>query len=123
MALRHRHRKGDWLVEDEVTGYVHYRSQMTRRWDGAWVHKKNFETRQPQEFVDAGTDPQVVYPTRPQEALGRACFPAPEFVGNTNVIPSKTGPGWQIWDLPIGEMEVGCSFSVRPTPGLYRTEE
>lgn len=67
MPVRRRHKVGDWLVTDDESGIVNYRSEMVRRWDGLMVRQDQYETRQPQEFVKAKTDPYAVSPIRPDE--------------------------------------------------------
>jgi hypothetical protein len=51
MPIRNRHKVGDWLVADDESGFVHYASETVQLWDGSRVHKDNYETRNPQEFV------------------------------------------------------------------------
>lgn len=104
---------GEHLVRDDESGAVYYASEMTKRWDGAVVHKKNDERRHPQEFVRAGTDPQPVTPVRsdlPYPAALPATFSL--FVGDTSV-PTPSGAASHLFDVGVGSMSVGGTFVVR----------
>lgn len=113
MPVRHRHKIGDHLVQDDDTGITHYGSQMVELWDGRVVHKNQYETRQPQEFVKAFGDPYPAYPIRVAENVPAACVAAPVVVGNTTIPYGPKGPAWHIYDVGIGEMKIGCSFVIR----------
>lgn len=112
MPVRHRHKRGEHLVQDDDTGFVHYSSEMVRLWDGRIVHRREYETRQPQEFIKSLGDPYPVSPIRVMEALPEASLAPPIFVGVTN-IPAPRGPAWHIYDFGIGKMEIGDTFQVR----------
>lgn len=111
MPRRNRFRIGDWLVEDEESGKVYYRSQIKERWDGALVSRKSWETRQPQEFVEALSDPQALTDIRPAETVAVAANVEPIFIGATN-IPTPTGPASHLFRPGIGEMAIGLTFRV-----------
>lgn len=66
---RRRPRRGEWLVRDDESGFVHRSSDVTTRWDGAVVHRDNNEQRNPQEFVTAYNDPVPVSPIRPRQDI------------------------------------------------------
>ena len=91
MPIRHRHKVGDYLVVDDGTGIIHYASETRRIWNGLLYHEKNYETRQPQEFVYALGDPYPVSQVRPAALVSAAVNVEPLFVGNTNV-KTKTAP-------------------------------
>jgi hypothetical protein len=111
MPLRHRHRVGRHLMEDEESGIVTYDDKIVKRWDGALVRRKAFETRQPQEFVRAKSDPKALKDIRPaQEAPQVSLGPALR-VGTTNV-PAPKGIGYRLTRTGIGTMRIGGSFVV-----------
>lgn len=91
MAIRNRHRVGDYLFLDDESGLVHYRSEMRQIWNGTWRHERNFETRQPQEFVRARNDPRALLNVRPEPRTPAVCAFTPPNVGSTTV-PTKPTP-------------------------------
>ncbi len=97
MPSRHRHRIGRHLVTDDYTGHTYYDDEMIQIWDGSIVHRRHFETRQPQEFVQAMTDPQPVSPHRPTALLNAVSLTRPTTVGNTDTAAPQGlgGPGWR----------------------------
>ena len=83
--MRNRHAVGDWLVVDAESGFVHYGSEMRKRWDGFYVHKSNYETRNPQEFVRAERhDESVPFSDRPGTSIITSAFST--FVGSTSIL-------------------------------------
>ncbi len=112
MPIRNRWISGDYLMRDDESGKIHYRSEMVRRWDGLFVRKDQYETRQPQEFVQARADPAALYDVRPDQAISEPCGDNIEFVGNTT-IPVPRGAAWHLYDVGVGDMEIGCSWLIR----------
>lgn len=110
MAIRGRFRRGRHLVTDDWTGRVHYDDEMVKNWDGAIVHRRNYETRQPQEFVEAKDDPQPADPQRQDQFTASVSNLAPTVVGATNV-PAPRGPAYHLY-LGIGNMTIGTDFIV-----------
>ena len=111
MPRRNRFRIGDWLVEDEESGKVYYHSQIKERWDGALVSRKSWETRQPQEFVEALNDPQALTDIRPADTVAAAQDVEPIYIGATSVV-TPTGPATHIFRRGIGSMAVGLTWIV-----------
>lgn len=103
MPIRNRHRVGDYLMVDDESGFVHYRSEMVKIWDGTWRHKKMFETRQPQEFVQAPADPKALRHIRPDTPAPVPVNTVSAFIGETN-IPLKTTPAGHLFKGGIGQM-------------------
>jgi hypothetical protein len=93
------------MVDDE-SGLVHYASEMVRIWDGTWRHHKNFETRQPQEFVRAKRDPVPLRHVRPEKKTAAVDL-SYDFIGQTN-IPIVQGPATHLYTYGegIGEMVI-----------------
>jgi hypothetical protein len=91
MAIRNRHKVGDYLMQDDESGFVHYASEMMEIWDGTFRHRNNFETRQPQEFVRAKNDPRALVDVRIEIPSSAAANVESAFVGETGV-PTPTGP-------------------------------
>lgn len=59
-------RAGQHKLVCDVCGEVHISSQMRRRWDNLMVCSKDWEMRQPQDFVRGVPDNQAVRPSRPE---------------------------------------------------------
>lgn len=49
-------KQGDYWMICDVSGVAYRRSEMVKRWDGYWVHKKYWNPRQPQDFVRGRND-------------------------------------------------------------------
>lgn len=60
--------KGDWDAICDVCGFKRKASQLRKRWDGLMVDDKCWEPRQPQDFVRAKIDTQVVPWSRPEQS-------------------------------------------------------
>lgn len=110
--MRRGIRVGDHLMVDDETGKVHYASDMVELWDGRWVHKSHYETRQPQEFVRALNDPEALRDVRPETPTETAFLARTTYIGATTVVASF-GPADHIFDPGIGSMAIGRSFIVR----------
>lgn len=39
-----------WMISD-LSGFAHRKEEMKKTWDGFWVHKSEWNPRQPQDFV------------------------------------------------------------------------
>jgi len=113
MPIRNTHRIGDYLMVDDDSGEVRYRSQLKKRWDGAWVQRKSWETRQPQEFVRPGTDPHPPSEVRSDGFTTQACSTIGIFIGATTVPVPSNGAAAHLFDPGVGSMEIGCTFYVR----------
>ena len=111
MPSRHRHRVGRYLIVDDESGIVAYDDQIVKRWDGALVRKKAYETRHPQEFVRARNDPKPLKEVRPAVPSPQAALGPTYFVGNTNV-PAYKGMGYRLTQVGIGQMTIGQTFVV-----------
>lgn len=107
MAIRNRHKVGSHLMLDDESGFVHYREDMRRIWDGTFRHKKNFETRQPQEFVYARDDPKALRHIRPEPVCPVPNNNPSGYIGETNV-QTPTSPAGHIFisNIGIGEMVI-----------------
>ena len=112
MPIRNTHKVGDWLIEDEESGHIVYRSQVRKIWNGTYRRAKSYETRQPQEFVRAKNDPKALSEVRPAEPAAKACNSIDLFVGSTTV-PAPKGPAAHLYDPGVDDMEIGCTFVVR----------
>lgn len=114
MPIRNRWMVGDYLMLDDESGLVHPRSQMVKLWDGTWRHKRNFETRQPQEFVQARNDPKALLHIRPDDVAQQPSNVISATVGGSaTTVPAPTGPASHLFDPAIGEMKVGFTYVVR----------
>lgn len=105
MPIRNTHRVGDYLMRDDESGLIHYRSDMVKRWDGLWVHKTQFETRHPQEFVRARNDPKALRNVRPEDLAASPVNCISGGTGETSVRPPD-GPASHLFRAGIGKMVV-----------------
>lgn len=113
MSRRTRFRIGRHLVRDDESGITYYDDQVVKRWDGQLVHKdKGNETRHPQEFVRAKSDPKALKRIRTDIPWPTPINTVPVLVGETNV-PAPYGPAAHLFDPGIGDMEIGKDFIVR----------
>ena len=90
-GFRNRHKVGSHLMLDDESGFVHYREDMRRIWDGTYRRKDQFETRQPQEFVYARNDPKPLRHLRPEPNVAEIQATSAGCIGNTTVV-RVTGP-------------------------------
>ena len=113
MPARRPLRVGDYLMVDDESGRTYYRSEMVRRWDGAWVHWTQDEPRHPQEFVKALRDPAALRDTRPADLVKVPVNQAPNFVGVTTV-PAPRGPAWHLFKpTGVGYWRIERDFIVQ----------
>jgi hypothetical protein len=59
------YKRGSWSANCDVCGFKFHSDELLLRWDGARVCEKDFEVRQPQDFVRGVPDPQAPPWTRP----------------------------------------------------------
>ena len=85
MPIRNTHRVGRYLMRSDYNGLIYYDDEMVQIWNGAWVHHTEYETRNPQEFVQARNDPRAMRHVRPEDLVAK---PVPAFgcIGNTTVL-------------------------------------
>lgn len=111
--MRRGQKIGDYLMVSDESGLTFWASEMRQRWDGAWVHTSEWEIRNPQDFVKARKDPTPSNPARPRAEVVAAC---PEYFNlyvNGTTVPTPFGPASHLFDVGIGEAEIGCNFIVR----------
>lgn len=49
---------GDWYIQDDITGQKIRASTMRKTWDGFYTDPRNWNPRQPQDFVRGVKDTQ-----------------------------------------------------------------
>lgn len=77
---------GDYLADCDGCGKTFYASELKKRWDGLMVCTRDWEPRQPQDFVKAFNDKQAVPWSRPE--------PSDTFVTTTTIYTvDPTPPG------------------------------
>lgn len=104
-GIRNRHRVGRYLVLDDESGFVMYDDDKRTIWDGTIRHRKNFETRQPQEFVYARNDPRPLRDIRPEPNVTAPDNTVSGSVGETTV-PTRPAPGGHLFKAGIGKMVI-----------------
>lgn len=60
---------GKYKMVCDLCGAVYLNSEMAEQWDGAWVCKKCFTHRHPQDFPKVAYDDQTVPVARPDKVL------------------------------------------------------
>lgn len=111
--IRRGHRRGDYLVRDDITGKITYASKITRDGYGFYTEARDADPRHPQEFIQSLRDPMPVELVLPQVPQPDPDMTVPIYIGLTNVKTPMTGPGAITYDVGVGEMEIGLSFIVR----------
>ena len=113
--MRNTHKLGDNLSVDDLTGFVHYASEMRKTWDGLIVHKDVYEhhIRNPQEFVKARREVDVVANPRAPAPLDQSCSLVPAYIGNTTILTPILGNAARYLAKGVGSMSIGCDFVVR----------
>src|SRR3990167_8724454 len=112
MAVRNGWRPGRHLVVVDVTRITHWDDEVRKVWDGSIRHKRDYETRHPQEFVKAKGDPYPVKDARPAATLDTPSNFSGVLVEGIGV-PVPQGPAYHLFNPGIGSMVVGKSFVVR----------
>mgnify|MGYP003490115036 CR=1 FL=1 len=74
---------GDFWRICEVCGFRYRASETSKRWDGLFVCREDFETRHPQDFVRGRTDRINVPNPRPE--------PPDVFIGPTEQLMTEDG--------------------------------
>ncbi len=103
MAIRNTHRVGDFLLQDDESGFVHYASEMRKIWDGTFRRADQFETRQPQEFVRARNDPKALRHVRPEPIDAVPNNTVSGLIGGSTV-PTPQSPSGHLFKAGIGGM-------------------
>lgn len=97
MAQWPNYKSGDWLAICDSCGVKYKASELKKRWDGLMVCPKDFEPRQPQDFVRARSDQQAVRWSRPEAADVFIPVPALAIAGSAiagiAIASSSIGPG------------------------------
>lgn len=65
----HEQRKGDYRVICDASGFLCWASETVRQWDGARVHRRYVDKRNPQDFVRSVRDNQSVPNPRPEQKV------------------------------------------------------
>lgn len=113
MTRRNKHRPGQWLVEDEVTGLWHYSSEITRDYLGRLVNAKTEDKRNMQDFVAALRDGGPVPFMHIADPVPEPNLCLPDVVAMTSAAINTDSPGYRVQDVGIGDMSVGSTFCVR----------
>lgn len=100
-GIRNRHRVGHYLMLDDESGFTHYDDDMRQIWDGTHRRQNQFETRQPQEFVYARSDPKALRHIRPEPDVAAPNNNPSGFIGETDV-PTPTSPAGHIFEASTG---------------------
>lgn len=84
MSYKPRYEKGDWKAICDSCGRELLASELQKRWDGLMVCSRDWEPRQPQDFVKAIIDHQAIPWSRPE--------PSDSFVSVNSVYTIDTVP-------------------------------
>lgn len=112
MARRSGWKRGDWLVRDEESGFTTYASKVAYDYYGVLKDKRQLDHLNPQDFAKPKEDPYPVFPVAPPLREYNLCYTlAGPSVGNTGVV-RPMGPATSLYEIGIGEAEIGCTFFV-----------
>lgn len=121
MRKRRGWKRGEWLVRDEESGFIEYGSNVTRDYYGVLTRKDQADSKHPQLFVRAQSDPYIQYPqANPSYTYDVSAYNVSAFVYGTN-IPTPVGPATHLFeavavmagDPAIPDMSIGTDFTVR----------
>ena len=99
MAIRNRHRRGDYLMQSDESGRVFYASEMVKDSYGNWFHQSEIgkeAERQPQEFVKSRRDPYAVRIARPEYHVPVTSLGIPLFIGETTILTPASPADWAL---------------------------
>lgn len=105
--------RGDWLVQDEESGFTTYGTEVGRDYYGVLKVKDQLDPAHPQMFIRAKEDPYPVYPVHPPfRQYAEICLTQQgPFVGTTNV-PAPFGPATELYQAGVGEAVIECDLYV-----------
>jgi hypothetical protein len=90
------------LAISDRSGMAFPYNEMVREWNGAWVHKSEYEPKQPQlEPKPTNADPQALTRARP----ARTEFPTEDFLPDNPLTTTATSTTLKI-DFPNGDLQV-----------------
>lgn len=75
--MRNRYRRGQHKLVDDRTGFTIYSGDARKEWNGRIVHKDEYESRHPQDFVRGVAEDPGVREARPAQE--------PRFLGDNEV--------------------------------------
>lgn len=108
-------KRNNWYVVDQESDMIHRRKDVTKRWDGLIVAKKNNEKRHPQtlprhartvdvlDIINTDVAASVAVPTSAQDPAV-----TPQLTLNP-LIPFYEGPASHLFAPGISNMIIGCS--------------
>ena len=119
MAIRHCHKKGDYLMVDDFSGFIRYRSQLRQDEYGFWTQNPDIVNMQ--KYIRAFGDPYPISPVRSDADTTTSNYPT-LFVGLTNVPVDRNNAGFQVLSQSVGQnngqsdevldQEIGYSLTV-----------
>lgn len=115
MARRRGWKSGEWLVEDQESGFTEYASKMAYDYYGVLKKKSQRDRIHPQDFVRAKNDPFPVDPQNPPvRTYNTSAYNLGLFVGNTSVL-APTGPASHLYNQAtgIGSYIIESTFEVK----------
>lgn len=113
---RNRWKKGTWLYVDNESGVTRYSDEVSEDWRGQYVTRRYADSEQPQDFVQAFTDPDPIPYANPGITDFDVCVFEEYYIGETTIVAPRDGPADHLFDPGIGDMEIECSFFVRAAP-------
>lgn len=113
MKRRNGWKRGNWLVQDEESGFTTYGTEVGRDYYGVLKIKKQMDKAHPQMFVRAKGDPYVVEPINPPfRNYDEACLSNQGFYVNNSTVPVLPSPGQSLYRPAIPDAVIGCTFYV-----------
>lgn len=115
----HPYRPGSWLVQDEESGLIRYAEDLTLDFRGRYITRPYADSEHPQDFIKPLDDPAPLPYYNPVYPIQDVCNFLAIYVGNTTIYTQRDGPAEHLFDPGIDEMEIGCSFVVRPNQPYF----
>lgn len=105
--------RGDWLVQDEESGFTTYGKSVGRDYYGVLKVKNQMDAAHPQMFIRAKNDPFVMTPLHPPfRNYADACDSNQGFFVNNSNVPVLPSPAGSLFRPGIGDAIIGCNFYV-----------
>lgn len=113
MKRRRGWKRGDWLVQDEESGFTTYGKAVGRDYYGVLKVKNQMDSLHPQTYIKPKNDPYIVDPiSPPMRDYEEACLSNQGFYVNNSTVPVLPSPGQSLFRPAIPDAQVGCSFYV-----------
>lgn len=113
MKRRRGWKKGDWLVQDEESGFTTYGKAVGRDYYGVLKVKKQMDSLHPQTFIKPKDDPYTVDPiSPPMRSYESAVLSWQGPYVNNSTVPVLPSPADSLFRTEIPYGQIGSTFYV-----------